>query len=88
SIEKKKNVKNLIDSIYKWRNMFVHGEMPVPHPLIDDIGEPISKMQIEYFKVLDNGYQLVVSTLQKMIINNANNICFEEFFKHKKLNPS
>jgi hypothetical protein len=85
-MKNEKPIKKILDNIFKWRNMFVHGEMPLPHPLVSDVDDIFTKkLQMPYFKVIEQGYQIILSTLQSLIKNNANGLNFVENISFKKI---
>jgi len=74
-----KPIKNVLDEIYKWRNKLVHGELLLPHPLMSDFDAHFSSnIQVPYFEVVNNGFQLIVSTIQSLIMNNSDSLMFSE----------
>ncbi|MEP1489000.1 MAG: hypothetical protein ABJL44_18635 [Algibacter sp.] len=80
-----KIVNKKINAFYDYRSKFVHGDMEILRYGSDKFltADTINEYYFELIKLCDFGATLIVSSLQKMIINDSNKIEFKETIVYK-----
>ncbi|WP_079480600.1 hypothetical protein [Halobacillus salinus] len=85
-IENKRKHIKMIRDLYDVRSRFVHGELNIVHPNLNDI---LDERLLEELDIIitntEVGLCIIISTLQKMIKNNWTSIHFEEKFFGNRL---
>lgn len=80
-----KVVNKKINAFYDYRSKFVHGDMDILRYGSDKFlpAKPIDEYYFKLIELCDFGATLIVSCLQKMIINNSKKIEFKETIEYK-----
>lgn len=76
--KKEKWLNQKLRQFYDYRNAFVHGGMPIAHPIAVSCDNLEEKCYSELMEVIDFGSLLVIATLQEFVARRWKNIVYKE----------
>ncbi|MEH8118875.1 HEPN domain-containing protein [Aeromonas allosaccharophila] len=77
--KQKEKTKKTLRKMYDFRSSLVHGGYKVPHPIRPvDIDNHIENKIMDNHELCESGFNMIISSIQKMISNNWQDLCINE----------